>query len=72
MAAFAAGALGRDEQVGPVLKLAAEIAAVEAFSGDGLDEGLEFAEGEGFGEEFGAESGGLVEAAAKVREGLPQ
>ena len=72
MAAFAASAVGRDKKVGPVLELAVEVATVEAFPGDGLSEGVQFAEGEAFGEEFGAKGGGLVETAAEVSEGLPQ
>ena len=35
-------------------------------------EGVQFAESEAFGEEFGAKGGGLVDAAAEVSEGLPQ
>lgn len=72
MAAFAAGALGAAEEVRRFLDLATEVAAIKALSGDGLGEGLQFAEREAFGEEFGAEGRGLVEAPAEVGEGLSQ
>src|SRR5215831_2578596 len=72
VAALAAGALGGDEEVGTVLELSIEVAAVEALAGDGLGEGVQFAEGKVFGEEFGAEDRGLVESSAEVGEGLAQ
>src|SRR5215510_9107679 len=72
VASFAARAIGRDEQIGAILEFAAEVATVELLAEDGLGKRLQLAEGEALGQELEAERGCLVEAAAKVREGLLQ